>query len=48
MPRYEYKVVPAPKKTRPKQTPPAMHGEQYGVWGVDEAPLPAELAAPTT
>jgi hypothetical protein len=22
-----------------------MHGQQYGLWGVDEAPLPAELAA---
>jgi len=38
-------VVPPPPKNRPKKPPRAMHGQQYGLWGVDEAPLPAELAA---
>ncbi len=38
-------VVPPPPKTRPKRPPRAMHGEQYGLWGVDEAPLPSELSA---
>ncbi|MCG8451400.1 MAG: hypothetical protein MI725_17680, partial [Pirellulales bacterium] len=37
--------VPSPPKPRPKQVPRAMHGQQYGVWGVDQAPLPEELAA---
>lgn len=37
--------VPAPAKVRPKHPPRAMHGQQYGLWGVDEAPLPSELAA---
>ena len=38
-------VVPPPPKTRPKRPPRAMHGEQYGVWGVDEAPLPSEMSS---
>lgn len=37
--------VPPPPKPQPKQKPRAMHGQQYGLWGVDEAPLPSELAA---
>lgn len=37
--------VPPPPKNRPKKTPKAMHGQQYGVWGVDDAPDPAELRA---
>jgi len=38
-------VVPPPPKARPPQVPQAMHGQQYGLWDVDDAPLPAELAA---
>lgn len=38
-------VVPPPPKIRPKKPPRAMHGQQYGLWGVDEAPLSSELAA---
>ena len=38
-------VVPPPPKVKKKKPPRAMHGQQYGLWGVDEAPLPAELAA---
>jgi len=38
-------VVPTPTKSRPKKPPRAMHGQQYGLWGVDEAPLSSELAA---
>ncbi len=38
-------VVPQPPKPRPKQIPKAMYGQQYGLWEVDEAPLPAEIAA---
>ena len=34
-----------PKPPRPKQTPEAMHGQQYGLWGVDEAPSNEELLA---
>ncbi len=37
--------VPPPQKPRPKQKPKAMHGQQYGLWGVDNAPNPDELAA---
>jgi len=37
--------VPPPPKQRPRQKPAAMHGQQYGVWGVDDAPTPAELSA---
>ncbi len=38
-------VVPPPPKVRRKKPPRAMHGQQYGLWGVDEAPSPSELAA---
>lgn len=37
--------VPPPPKPRPKQKPKAMHGQQYGLWGVDDAPNPEELVA---
>ena len=37
--------VPPPPPLRPKKVPKAMHGQQYAVWGVDEAPSPAEIAA---
>ncbi len=42
------KVPPPPRQhslARPKKTPQAMHGQQYGLWGVDDAPDPAELLA---
>ena len=42
---YTLNVVPPPPKQKPKQTPQAMHGQQYALWEVDEAPLPSELAA---
>ncbi len=38
-------VIPPPPKVRPKKPPAAMHGQQYGLWDVDEAPLPKDLAA---
>jgi len=38
-------AVPAAPKPRPKQVPKAMHGQQYGLWGVNEAPSSAELSA---
>lgn len=38
-------VVPQPPKSTPKKAPRAMHGQQYGVWGVDDAPNPRELKA---
>jgi len=37
--------VPPPPKQRPKKVPQAMHGQQYGLWGVDDAPSSAELKA---
>jgi len=37
--------VPQPPKPRKKKTPEAMHGQQYGLWGVDEAPPTKEIAA---
>lgn len=37
--------VPPPPKPRSKKKPGAMHGQQYGLWGVDDAPHPEELAA---
>ncbi len=37
--------VPPPPKPRPKKIPKAMHGQQYGLWDVDEGPLPQEIAA---
>ena len=39
--------VPPPPKPRPKRIPKSMHGQQYGLWGVDEAPLPKEIAEAT-
>ncbi len=37
--------VPPPQQPRPPQIPEAMHGQQYGLWGVDDAPSPDELVA---
>ncbi len=37
--------VPKPPAPRPKKKPKAMHGQQYGLWEVDEAPDPAEQKA---
>jgi len=37
--------VPPPPQPRPKNKPKAMHGQQYGLWGVEGAPNPDELAA---
>ncbi len=40
------KASPKKKKEPPsRQKPQAMHGQQYGLWGVDEAPTPEQLAA---
>ena len=36
--------VPSPPQPAPPNQPKAMHGQQYGVWGVDDAPSPAEIA----
>ncbi len=38
-------AVPAPPKPQPIKKPSAMHGQQYGVWGADDAPSSAELSA---
>lgn len=38
-------AVPPPPKPTPPNKPKAMHGQQYGVWGVDDAPNPSEIAA---
>lgn len=37
--------VKAPKPTKRKKQPAALEGEQYELWGVDEAPSVAELVA---
>lgn len=37
--------VPPPPQPSPPKKPKAMHGQQYGVWGVEDAPNPAEIAA---
>jgi DNA-directed RNA polymerase subunit M/transcription elongation factor TFIIS len=37
--------VPAPRAVQPRREPPAMHGQQYGVWEVNRAPDPAEMRA---
>lgn len=37
--------VPPPPEPREPKVPRAMHGQQYGLWEVDEAPDPAEIAA---
>jgi DNA-directed RNA polymerase subunit M/transcription elongation factor TFIIS len=36
-------IVPPPEKVRPKQPLAAMEGDQYELWGVDEAPSVAEM-----
>jgi predicted RNA-binding Zn-ribbon protein involved in translation (DUF1610 family) len=38
-------VIPPPAVVVPPKTPAAMSGEQFDIWGVDEAPSPAELRA---
>ncbi|MCA9237910.1 MAG: hypothetical protein KDA44_20690, partial [Planctomycetales bacterium] len=38
-------VVPPPAKPREPVIPAAMFGEQYEVWGPDEAPTPQQIAA---
>lgn len=38
-------MVPQPPQPKPKQTPAAMHGEQYEMWDAGEAPDNAELLA---
>lgn len=38
-------VVPPPQKAKAPVAPPAMQGEQYEVWGVDEAPRQFPTAA---
>ena len=37
--------IPEPPPVPKPKIPDAMHGQQYGVWGVDEAPSPEELKA---
>lgn len=37
--------VPLPVAPKPRQEPPAMHGQQYGIWEVDKAPAPESLRA---
>jgi DNA-directed RNA polymerase subunit M/transcription elongation factor TFIIS len=38
-------IIPPPAPRQAPKTPAAMSGAQYGLWGVDNAPLPDELAA---
>ena len=38
-------IVPPPEKVQPKKPPAAMEGDQYELWGVDEAPSVAEMLA---
>lgn len=38
-------VIPAPPPPKKKDIPAALEGEQYELWGVDEAPLPSALLA---
>jgi DNA-directed RNA polymerase subunit M/transcription elongation factor TFIIS len=40
-------VIPAPPKLAPKRPPAAMAGDQFELWGVDDAPTPAQLVART-
>ena len=40
-------VIPPPTPVAAPKTPAAMSGEQFDLWGVDEAPNPEELAART-
>ncbi|NOY42095.1 MAG: hypothetical protein GXP26_09695 [Planctomycetes bacterium] len=42
---YALTEVPPPPKAKKKRIPDAMHGQQYGLWGVDEAPSSEELTA---
>ncbi len=42
---YALTEVPPPPKAKKKRIPDAMHGQQYGLWGVDEAPSSKELTA---
>ena len=37
-------VLPPPQPVKPKKQPAALEGEQYELWGVDEAPSVAEHA----
>jgi predicted Zn finger-like uncharacterized protein len=37
--------LPAPEKPKPKNMPPALEGEQYELWDVDDQPLPSDLIA---
>ncbi|MEQ8837963.1 MAG: hypothetical protein RID07_14245, partial [Lacipirellulaceae bacterium] len=37
--------IPPPEPKQKVPTPAAMEGEQFEVWGVDEAPLPEEMVA---
>jgi len=38
-------IVPPPEKVKPKKALAAMEGDQYELWGVDEAPSVAEMLA---
>src|SRR3972149_919879 len=38
-------IVPPPEKVPPKKPLSAMEGDQYELWGVDEAPSIAEMLA---
>jgi DNA-directed RNA polymerase subunit M/transcription elongation factor TFIIS len=42
---YVETIVPPPKIVKPKKPLAAMEGEQYELWGVDEAPSVAEMLA---
>ena len=37
--------IPKPAAPKPRQEPPAMHGQQYGIWEVNKAPSGEELRA---
>jgi DNA-directed RNA polymerase subunit RPC12/RpoP len=38
-------VIPPPPPPKPKNMPPALEGEQYELWDIDEQPLPSQLIA---
>lgn len=40
-------LIPAPPKQAPKRAPAAMAGDQFELWGVDEAPTSAQIVART-
>ena len=42
---YALTVVPPPAIVKPKKPPAAMEGEQYELWGVDEAPSVVKMLA---